>query len=258
MNDVRTRGLLGSPYWRETKRPIYAISVVIPMLLCYEMGLAALGQLSDMPVSYRNGVDAFIQALLGRFGLYGSLISVAVVVVALIVWQLAGGQSWRARGRYVVGIILEAVLYATALLAVVYSAQTLIHSSPAMSFNAAEEVLTNRGQAVVLSFGAGVYEEFVFRLLLVPLAVFVLRHGLGASRGGACAIAAVFSGLLFAASHYVGPAPSTLNVLGFAFRTFAGTLFAALFLARGFAVTSLFHALYDVGAALLPWWVASG
>ena len=238
------RGVLGSPYWSQSKRPIYAIWVVLPMLAIYEVGVAALGTFTDVPRGYRNGVDVFIQALLGKLGIYGSFISVAVVVIVLGIWQIASKQSWRANPKYLAGTVLEGVLYATALITLVFRAQGMLAAG-------AEEVISDQRVAVVFSFGAGVYEEFVFRLLLVPLAIFVLRDGLGASKGGACVAAAILSGVLFALSHHVGPSAYQFNALGFAFRTFAGALFAFFFLTRGFAVTSLTHALYDVGVTLL-------
>jgi len=56
---------------------------------------------------------------------------------------------------------------------------------------------------------------------------------------------------VFSASHHIGAEAPAFNVLVFGFRAFAGTLLAFFFMARGFAVTSLSHALYDVGVTLL-------
>ena len=240
------------PYRRESKRPIYALWVVLPMLAIYEVGIAALGWFTGVEPGYRNGVDVFIRILLGRLGIYGSLASVAVVVTTLLVWQAGSRESWRARGRVLLGVTGEGVLYACILIAISLGLRAA-GAGVALAAGPQEEVLGDWRAAMVFSFGAGVYEEFVFRLLLVPLAVFVLRNALDASAAGAYIGAAVVSGLLFSASHHIGAEAPAFNALVFGFRTLAGTLLAFFFLARGFAVTSLSHALYDVGVTLMTY-----
>ena len=232
-----------SPYWREVKRPVYAIWVVLPMLAFYEIGLTALQAYHQLP-RVRNGADVLIQLLLGRLGIYGSFISLAVVVGTLVIWQACSRQSWHAKGTYCAGVLLEAVVYAFLLVGVSLGAHTMLASG-------ADKVLSDWRVSLVFSFGAGVYEEYLFRLLLVPLAIWVLRHGLDASKPGAVIGAAVISGLLFSASHHMGAFGHPFNALAFTFRAVAGIVFAFFFLARGFAVTSLTHALYDVGVTLV-------
>jgi len=240
------------PYRRESKRPIYALWVVLPMLAIYEVGIAGLGWFTDVEPGYRNGVDVFIRILLGRLGIYGSLASVAVVVTTLLVWQAGSRESWRARGKVLLGVTGEGVFFAGVLIAISLGLRA---AGVELATGPQEEILGDWRAAMVFSFGAGVYEEFVFRLLLVPLAVFVLRNALDASKVGACITAAVVSGLLFSASHHIGAEAPAFNALVFGFRTLAGTLLAFFFLARGFAVTSLSHALYDVGVTLLRYTV---
>ena len=230
-------------YWTETRRPIYALWVVAPMLLAYEVGLAWMGRFTGFPRA-RNGSDVLIQKVLGKLGIYGALASAAVVIGTLLVWQIAGRQSWRVRGAYLGGVVLEGVCYALALIGLSWGAQHLLMSG-------AEGVLEDWRLALVFSFGAGVYEEYVFRLVLVPLGVFVLREALEASLPGAYIGAALVSGILFAASHHIGALGWQFSAAAFLFRSAAGVMFAFFFLARGFAVTSLTHALYDVGVTLL-------
>ena len=52
--------------------------------------------------------------------------------------------------------------------------------------------------------GAGVYEELLFRLLLLPLLAWVLRR-FRVAPAASMAGAVVLSSLLFAAAHYIGP-----------------------------------------------------
>ena len=100
--------------------------------------------------------------------------------------------------------------------------------------------------ARVIGFcGAGLYEEVLFRLLLLPAVAFVLER-LGASASAAAAWAILLTSGLFSLAHYVGPLGDTFDLYGFVFRALAGGFFAVLFLARGFGIVAGTHAAYDI------------
>jgi membrane protease YdiL (CAAX protease family) len=93
--------------------------------------------------------------------------------------------------------------------------------------------------------GAGIYEEVLFRLCLIPACYAVWRILLLPHRPAAC-MAVVASSLLFAAAHYVGPTGEAFAPFTFTFRAFAGVFFAVLFVLRGFGVAAGTHAAYDL------------
>ncbi|HEX5726049.1 MAG TPA: CPBP family glutamic-type intramembrane protease, partial [Longimicrobiaceae bacterium] len=101
------------------------------------------------------------------------------------------------------------------------------------------------GQSIVLSLGAGIYEELVFRVILVGFLLAVFKSA-GLSRGQAGVFAALLAALLFSAFHYVGPYAYPLELGSFTFRFLAGLAFSALYLVRGFGIAAWTHALYDV------------
>jgi membrane protease YdiL (CAAX protease family) len=102
---------------------------------------------------------------------------------------------------------------------------------------------------IVGYMGAGVYEEILFRLMLLP-PVAACAFRLGAKRGLRIALAVVVTSLVFSAAHYVGPHGEAFDSFGFAFRFLAGTFFAVLFVFRGFGIAAGTHALYDVFVSL--------
>jgi membrane protease YdiL (CAAX protease family) len=103
-------------------------------------------------------------------------------------------------------------------------------------------------QGLALSLGAGLFEEFIFRVLLLGGLLFgtrlVLPHHLGT------VVAIVLAALLFSAAHYVGPLADRFTFLSFLFRFVAGLLFTGLYYLRGFAVTAYAHAFYDIRVIL--------
>jgi hypothetical protein len=103
---------------------------------------------------------------------------------------------------------------------------------------------------LVLSLGAGFYEELVFRVILFglglkaiailfPLAV-PMHRGFVAV-GWAVAAAAVFS-----AWHYVGALGEPFEPRSFVFRWVCGIVFTLIYAFRGFAPAVWTHAIYDI------------
>jgi membrane protease YdiL (CAAX protease family) len=100
-------------------------------------------------------------------------------------------------------------------------------------------------EGIVLSLGAGIYEELVFRVLLAG-GLFVLFRSGGLPRGRSGVFAALLSALAFSAFHYIGPYGDPWALASFTFRFLAGLAFSVLFLVRGFGIAAWTHALYDV------------
>jgi hypothetical protein len=101
---------------------------------------------------------------------------------------------------------------------------------------------------VILSLGAGFYEEIAFRVGLFGLGALALRGLL--PEGTKCTAAqigwALVAAAVFAAWHYVGPLGDPWNTASFVFRMVCGLVLTAIFAFRGFAPAVWTHALYDI------------
>jgi membrane protease YdiL (CAAX protease family) len=98
----------------------------------------------------------------------------------------------------------------------------------------------------MLALGAGVYEELLFRVLLVSAIAFLARRVFRWRPVVATVLAVVLSALIFAAFHYIGPYGDPLRVDSFVFRFIGGLAFSVLYVTRGFGVTAWTHSLYDL------------
>jgi hypothetical protein len=104
---------------------------------------------------------------------------------------------------------------------------------------------------IMISLGAGIYEELVFRVLLVSGLMLAAKHLLGWGLRPSIAFAIVVGALVFSAFHYIGPYGDPWALDSFTFRAIAGLIFSGLYVARGFGIAAWTHALYDVMLALL-------
>jgi hypothetical protein len=240
-----------SGYWQATRAPRYSLIFVAPLLLLYE--LLAFVLTHDAIEGVRNGADVLLKSL---FVLLGGRYGVAMFGVALL--GTGGFLIWRdlkrggpLRGRFFLWMSVESLIYAALFGSVVSLLTTLLLRGPSLLLlQAGGPVRLSLPTQLMVSLGAGIYEELLFRVLLVGMlarAGFVL-FGWGSRTAGI--VAAVVGALIFSAFHYIGPLGDHLELGSFLFRAIAGLLLSALYLLRGFGIAAWTHALYDVFLAI--------
>lgn len=214
--------------------------------MCYE--LAAFSLAGDAIAGVRNGADVLLKSLFvglgGRRGLLVFDLLLLAVGLSLVLRDRRRNPG-PLQPRIFGGMLAEAIVgglvfgvIAGALTAVILRdvPRLLILQAPALS------VPTQ----LTVALGAGIYEELLFRVLLVGgLAVFA-RRVLGWRPMPAGVMAALVGATIFSAFHYIGPYGDPFSLPTFVFRLIAGLLFSAMYLVRGFGITAWTHALYDV------------
>jgi hypothetical protein len=100
--------------------------------------------------------------------------------------------------------------------------------------------------------GAGVYEEALFRLALVPILFGFLRL-LQTPQVLSSALAVTGSALVFSLAHHAGATAETFTWFAFVFRWMAGVFFAWVFVIRGFGIAVGTHTAYDILVGWVGW-----
>ncbi|HKV74195.1 MAG TPA: CPBP family intramembrane glutamic endopeptidase [Gemmatimonadales bacterium] len=240
-----------SSYWQATRAPRYSLLFVAPLLVLYE--LLAFLLTHDAIQGVRNGADVLLKSLFvalgGRYGV--AMFGVVLLGTgAYLVWRDVR-RSGPPQRRYFLGMGVESVIYAALFGSVTSLLTTLLLRGPsALMLQSGGVARLDLPTQLMVSLGAGIYEELLFRVLIVGLLArlgFVL-FGWGPRAAGV--MAAVVGALIFSAFHYIGPLGDHLELGTFVFRTIAGLLLSGLFLIRGFGIAAWTHALYDVLLAL--------
>ncbi|MFZ5833068.1 MAG: CPBP family intramembrane glutamic endopeptidase [Planctomycetota bacterium] len=105
--------------------------------------------------------------------------------------------------------------------------------------------IAQRVGTMVSYLGAGIYEELLFRLILLSAALWAARRS-GLSPAMSAVTAVLATSLLFSAAHYWGPLGDEFELSSFVFRLLAGVYFSVVFIYRGFGLAAGAHAVYDL------------
>jgi membrane protease YdiL (CAAX protease family) len=213
--------------------------LIFPLLMVYQLGV-----LVTYPML--NGVDFVSAFLFGTLGFTRSqyLLFVVSVVVGFLIALFALKRHQRFHPRVVVPILLESTIYALSMGTLIFLVMTkLLGISPALAAVLERQGVVSR---FVMSLGAGVYEEIVFRLGLLGGMAALFEKVFGWRRVLAGTLALLLSSIAFSAVHHIGPLGDQISLDVFTFRVLAGVFFGLLFWFRGLAVAVYTHAFYDL------------
>lgn len=280
---------LPAGYFERTSRPVYALIYLLPLIMIYEVLVLAINPqlLISTDSTLRGGVVSFvwIQNFLQHIGMdtrSSWLAAPMVVVVILTGLQFTSGKSWKLNWTDFGPMVAESILLALPLIVL-----ALVLNRPAVGQPRQSDALqgriiycqnadvnsgqysageSNRGSSVltkpvvmelITGIGAGIYEELIFRLILISGFMLFFENLIGLSRTKSVIISILLSALLFSVHHHIVfmngefVQKEIFTLPRFVFRALAGIYFAAVFAVRGFGVAAGAHVFYDVIAVLL-------
>lgn len=241
----------GDDYWLLARQPLHSLLFLIPLLAAYEAGVMHFGNGDEI----RNGADYLMRTGLRMAGLQEVWVLPALVVGLLFLWQLAGRYRWGVSPSALLGMLAESLLFGVSLIVLgqlqeMAFRQHLPEELPGRLALAIPMPASDAFPKAVSYIGAGIYEEVLFRLCLLPVCYRLLRLVFIPGKL-AILLSIVVTGALFSAAHYVGPAADPWTLYSFTFRSLAGGFFGALFVLRGFGITVGAHAAYDLLVGIL-------
>ncbi len=248
---------LGNPrtnYWTLSTRPLHILCFLLPLVLIYEVGSAVhfAGQAPtehETVLAYRMIYDTF--ALFGVGGLY---LPGVLVVVVLLMWHFFTRDTWQVHAGVLGGMFVESVLWTLPLLVIgqianrLVTGDTTVPAAAALLLGVESQPWTARA---VLAIGAGVYEELIFRMVLIAAAHLLIVDLLGTRELPGRAIAILAAAVAFALYHDVRTPEGAVDTWAFSFYLGAGVFFGAIYVWRGFGIVVATHALYDLAVLVL-------
>jgi hypothetical protein len=245
-------GRVGNVGWRpslgggrggyDPRNLLTSLVLVFPLFLVYQIGV-----LFTLPVL--NGADFLTVFLFRNLGLStGSYLAYTFgVAVAFAIAVAVLRHKQRFDPHLIVRVLLESAIYALTMGSLIVFVMTrALGISPQLAGGGGFVAQQGLGTRIVMSLGAGVYEETVFRLGILTGLLVLFDRVIGMRRWIAFPLALLLQAALFSAMHHIPPYGDPLHVGIFVFRVLAGVCFGLLYSYRGFAVAVYTHALYDL------------
>ncbi|MEE8155851.1 MAG: CPBP family intramembrane glutamic endopeptidase [Phycisphaerales bacterium] len=232
-------------YLGVSKKPLTILAFLLPLVVAYEIGLAFALRSSQGVLT--NKAHVTLLRFFDTFGISaggGLYLGGAVLVVVLLVWHMLNRDPWRLEPATPGLMAVESLMVTIPLIVL---AQVILRNSAGSQPVPATPVVdpTALGSLSIwsklaISIGAGLYEELLFRMLLIAvLHTLLVDVGKLNSTLGAV-IAIIVSASAFTIYH----PPAGLGSGMFYF--VAGLYFGGVYVIRGFGIVVGVHAIYDI------------
>lgn len=287
-SDISSQLLTFKPdsYLDRTRRPVYAIAYLLGFLVVYELGLLGIkSQIVTIDTENVRVISfAWIQNMLVEYLNFTPratwFITPLVVIVILLALQITSKTKWKVYFKDFIPMTIECVIWTLPLIvlclamnrsaatttesaSLACSLQTTACSALTNSDLVAGGINTIQNQSpdllvgIITGIGAGIYEELIFRLVLICIFMLILQDLLNVRAISSIIISVMASAILFSVHHHIFYMDGAIrfgeqfSLVKFLFRTVAGVYFAAIFAFRGFAITAGTHAFYNIIVALI-------
>lgn len=217
-----------------SKRPLAILFFLLPAIAFYEF--AAVAVLGEDRAGSTLTSRHLIQTLFSLFGVLGVHLPAILLLATLVAQHLIARDRWQLRLAVPGFMVVESLVWSLplAVLAGIFG------------FFASDGAAAPPGvEAAAIAVGAGVYEEFVFRFVLIAAVHAVLvdacrtREAVGRWLGVAASV------LAFTAYHGIAT-DGGIDLAAASFYGLAGLFLSWLFLARGLGIAAGAHAVYDL------------
>jgi len=234
-------------YSRQTLRPLNCLVFILPMLAVFHVGTAFYG--SDLLAPHD------IDVVLRYFGATVAYLPALLVIAVLLLQHFAHHDPMRVQPRVLGGMLGESVCWMLPLIAIGHITGRLWVHQATVGAGAGDSGLPALPivQEIISAVGAGIYEEFIFRMVFISLMLLLLVDVFDLRRDVVTVVSVILTAIGFSLYHF---SAGQLTAWGsfpwyqFVFRMTAGIYLGAIFIFRGFGVAVGAHAIYNIYVGL--------
>ena len=224
-------------YLLKSRTSFYSFLFTLPLFFLYEVNILFLSW--DDILVVRNGADFLMRNILESFdiyGLYGLGLVFFLGLLVTYIFFIKEVQQQEVNVNFLFIMLAESMLWSLVLYFLLFKFMVLL-------MNPIGKTIL---QQVTLAIGAGIYEEFLFRVLLIAGLSGILGFVFMWDKTFKNIIAVVLSGGIFSAFHFMGEYGDFFSMELFLIRFFAGLILGVLYMYRGFGITAYTHSIYDL------------
>ncbi len=239
---VPQRGLHGrGGYFALSMKPLHILVFLLPVIILYELGsVGVFGPVKDSLEAHQMLVRFF-----DLFGVVGLHLPALAIVVMLVIQHILSRDPLRFSIAVWFKMVVESAIFTFPLIILVM----LLKPNGAGEMVILQQAQGNPSQTsqLMLALGAGLYEEMLFRLVMIAMIHFLVTDVLGLSETKGYLIGLVLSSIAFAWHHdQIFLLDGSIQWRMAFFYFLAGMYFGVLFLMRGLGIAVGVHLFYDL------------
>ena len=221
-------------YLNSSKTIHYSLILTLPVLAIYEIGTLFLFRNSFYEL--RNTGEILLRSLFDTLGLKNPLI-VSLILLSVFFGVMIRGYNIEKkpgiRANYIIYMLMESMFWSLVLF---FSLQLFTHLS--LQIITLEEKISNLN----LALGAGIFEELIFRMILISAILVIFEHGFKLKLEQGVPLSILISAIVFAAFHLF---METYSFPVFSQRVFGGVILGGIYYYRGYGISVYAHILYN-------------
>lgn len=243
---VSQRPLLGrGSYFAISMRPLHILAFLMPVVVLYELGtMGVFGPTSDGLEAHQMLVRFF-----DLFGVVGLHLPALALITMLLIQHVLSRDPLNFSPMVWLKMLAESAFLTVPLIVMVMLLKPAGGGGMAIMASGADPSQTSQ---IMLALGAGLYEEMLFRLVLITMIHFLVSDVLGFSETKGFLVGLFVSAIAFAWHHdKIFALDGSLDFRMAFFYFLAGMYFGILYLMRGLGIAVGVHLLYDLLALVV-------
>ncbi len=233
-----TRSASGETYLQQSRKPLHILVFLLPAIALYAIGSFVFAS-GVVPTAERT-----IGAFFGVFGVVGMHLPSLALITVLLVQHMIRKDSWRLSVSALPLMLLESAAWVVPLLVL----SRVLEFGGALADVTRDPESLGLGARMTLAVGAGLFEETLYRLILITLIHMLAVDVLGLKDRAGWVVSIIVSATIFALVHRI---PAELGADAWTVRFFyfaAASFFGVLFASRGLGIAVGTHVIYDIAA----------
>jgi len=208
---------------------------ILPLLVFYEIGIVLYGSAT------KNTADIIVKKPFEIFGNNATLAFNSLIIIISFFSIFYIEKKNRLNCGIFIPMFLESAAYGFFLGYV-----TLFFAHGYLPFDITNLYVQGFIKGIIISLGAGIYEEILFRMLLLSILYFIIVKALRTNPIIGSLSSILICAFIFSIMHYIGPTGDSYSISSFSFRLVAGIVLSAIFVFRGLGIAVYTHAIYDI------------
>ena len=219
-----------------SKNDLYSFIIILPLVFLYEI----LGYINNFESqsNIRNGADVYIRDFFQIFGEYANVIYAFGLILFLLFIFFKNNSLFllsEINLSFLFLMIIESLIHGLSLLIFLNLLTSSLHAFSNPIF-----------LEIYLSIGAGIWEEFLFRYILISLLIILFNKIFKKISLIDYLIIIAISAYIFSFYHFLGPFGDSPTLYLLIYRLIAGMILSFIFIYRGLGIAVYSHVFFNL------------